>query len=352
MFNLIFEGAQAYNQVGFFLGAVICLGIGGLILGDAFYWRVHAVRASGTIAGVIANNGLYVPVYRYVSPDGQTHLAKSNTGTGSIRGKETGRAVNLLISPHNPAEACDANNYIFDIIGVVMLAPGFVLGYIALTAYPITKMTWIMAAAMILYLAERAYRIIIPRGQRVSISDWRKQLHLDQPIDPAQVKPVESFASTPEARQAQQKQQQAYKKYVPIVAAFAVILISVGVFQSYKISRLQATGLRAEGIVTRLKGEWSSGSSRSTYMYHAVVRFRTDKNVSVEFKDNFGSNPPTHQPGDKVTVLYLSENPQHEAMIDRGFLLNWTIPGIIFLFAAFLVVLALGMRRSAKLQPA
>lgn len=352
MFNLIFEGAQAYNQAGFFLGALICLGIGGFILGDAIYWRVHAVRAPGTIAGVIAKDGVYIPVYRYVSADGQTHLAKSTTGTGSVRGKETGRPVNLMISPHNPAEACDANNYIFDIIGVVMFAPGLLLGYIALTAYPITWMTWIMAAAMILYLAERGHRILIPKGQRPTIAEWRKQRHLDEPIDPAEVKPIESFAATPEAQQAQQKQRQSYKKYAPILAAFAVILASIGVYQSFKISRLQTTGLRAEGQVARLKGEWSSGSGKSTYNYYAIVRFRTDRNESVEFKDSFGSNPPSHQPGDKVTVLYLSGNPRHEAMIDRGLLLNWTIPGIIFLSAAFVVALAIGMRRSGKLQPA
>ena len=34
MFDLIFQGAQAWNQVGFFIGALVFLGIGGLILGD------------------------------------------------------------------------------------------------------------------------------------------------------------------------------------------------------------------------------------------------------------------------------------------------------------------------------
>jgi hypothetical protein len=76
MFDLIFQGAQAYNQVGFFVGAVVCLGIGGLILGNSFYWRVHALRAQGTVIGVIANGGGYIPVYRYTSADGQSHVAK------------------------------------------------------------------------------------------------------------------------------------------------------------------------------------------------------------------------------------------------------------------------------------
>jgi len=38
-------------------------------------------------------------------------------------------------------------------------------------------MTWIVAIAMIVYLAERGYRILIPKGQRVSIEEWKKQHH-------------------------------------------------------------------------------------------------------------------------------------------------------------------------------
>jgi hypothetical protein len=161
MFNLIFESIQAYNQVGFFIGALIFLGLGGFILGNAFYWRIHALRASGTIIGVIANKGVYVPVYRYALEDGQTHLAKSNTGSSSVQGKETGRIVPLMISAHNPTDAQEANSYLFDIIGIVFFVPGLWLAYTALTAYPITRMTWIMAAAMLVYLAERGYRTLI-----------------------------------------------------------------------------------------------------------------------------------------------------------------------------------------------
>jgi hypothetical protein len=49
MFNFIFSSVQAYNQVGLLLGALFCLGLGGLILGNDPYWRLHAFRASGVI---------------------------------------------------------------------------------------------------------------------------------------------------------------------------------------------------------------------------------------------------------------------------------------------------------------
>jgi len=68
--------------------------------------------------------------------------------------------------------------------------------------------------------------------------------------------------------------------------------------------------------------------------------------VTVEFKDNVGSNPPSHRPGDKVTVLYLP-NSRQDAIIDRGVWWNWAIPGIVFLSAAFIVLILIGMLRTS-----
>ena len=255
-----------------------------------------------------------------------------------------------MISAHNPTEAQEANSYLFDVIGIVFFVPGIWLGYTALTAYPITRMTWIMAVAMLVYLAERGYRILIPKGQRLSIEEWKKQHHMDETtIDLTEVKPIENIVSASAVQQSQQKQLQTYKKVVPFVGVFAVILVAIGIYQSVKITRLEAAGLRAPGEVVRLKDEYSSGSGGGHYSYHAIVRFRTEKNVTLEFKDNVGSNPPSHRPGDKVTVLYLADNPQQEAIIDRGIWWNWAIPGIVFLSAAFVVLILIGiLRQSAK----
>src|SRR5689334_1008095 len=132
MFDLFIDGIRAYNQIAMLIGAAICLGIGGLILGNSLYWRLHAERVTGTIIGVIARNGMYTPVYRYTAPDGETHEAKSDTSSGWARGKATGRTVPLLISAHNPTAARERNSYLFDIAGLVFIAPGLWLGYTAL----------------------------------------------------------------------------------------------------------------------------------------------------------------------------------------------------------------------------
>jgi hypothetical protein len=200
---------------------------------------------------------------------------------------------------------------------------------------------------MLVFLAAHGRRILIPKGQRLSIAEWRKQRGLGAAIDPAAIKPIEKILATPEA---QQTQRQANRMAAPLLAIFAVILLCVGIFQAREIARLQSSGLRAPGAVVRLKAELGSGSD-SRYTYYPIVRYRTDKNVTVEFKDNVGSNPPSYRPGDKVTVLYLADSPRQDVIIDRGPFWNWTIPGLLLFFAAGLggiLMLVLRSRASAK----
>src|SRR5262249_35356863 len=163
MFNFLVGSVQAYNQVGMFLGALACLGLGGLILGNAPYLRGPAPRGSGTVVGVIAEGNVYIPVYRYTLPNEQSCEAKSDTGSSLLRGKETGRTVPLLISPHQPTEARNAASHVTELIGLAIALPGLWLGYTALTAYPVTAMTWIMRPPMLFYLADPAYRIFVPQ---------------------------------------------------------------------------------------------------------------------------------------------------------------------------------------------
>ncbi len=347
MFDLIFSGLQAYNQVGMFIGALFCLGIGGLLLGYSLYWRVHAMRVSGTIIGVLSENSSWFPVYRYQSPDGDWHEAKSDSGSSSSRGKETGRVVPLMISAHNPCEAREAGDYLFDIFGFAFLIPGLWLGYTTLTAYPLTRMTWIMAAAFTVYAAERLRRIAIPKGERLSVAEWRKLHNRGEAgaIDLDKVKPIEALL--PPSAQAPQRQNAKFA--APLLGLFAIILLAVGVYQGNRVLRFETSGKRAQGEVVRLVAQSSSGNSGG-YTYYPVIRFRTADNLTVEFKDDVGTNPPTRRAGDKATVLYLAANPA-QAMIDRGFL-NWAIPVLLFAAGAFLVWLLTRLLPTAKPAPA
>lgn len=348
MGTYFFHATQAFDQVGLFIGALACLGLGGLILGNSLYSHLRALHVTGTIIGVVARGGTYTPVYRYTAPDGQTHEAKSDTSSGSVRGKETGRAVPLLISPHNPAEAQEANSHLFDAIGLVLIIAGIWLAYTALTAYPVTWMTWLMAAVMVIYLAERGRRIFIRKGPRPSLADWQARRGLDATgaIDLAAVTPIETITATPETQQKLQMQAKNNRRTAPFVGLCAIALLAIGIFQARDIARLESSGLRAQGEVVRLKAEMSSGHN-PRYNYFPVVRYHTDKNVGVEFKDGVGSNPPSYRPGDKVTVLYRSDDPRGDAIIDRGPLWNWAIPALLLLATALLAWLMMWMRRSA-----
>jgi hypothetical protein len=352
MFGHFIEGLQAYTQVGLMVGALTCLGLGSLILGNSLSWRLHAPRVSGTIVGVIARGDTYTPVYRYTSPDGQARQAKSHVSSGAVRGKETGRVVPLMISPHDFSDVQEADGHLIDAIGALLLGTGAVLAYAALAAYPVTWMTWLMAAIMLAYLAERGRRLLIPKAQRPSYAEWRQRRAAAAAIDPADVTPIETLIAAPEAQAKLQAQARSTRKAAPLVAAFAAVLLAVGVYETRHIVRLESSGLRAQGQVVRLKSEASAGDRQSSY--YPIVRFRTEKNVTVEFKDSVGSNPPGYRPGDTVTVLYNADNPRGDAIIDRGLVGNWAIPGLMFLGAAllgWLFAVMIAGRRAGDAQP-
>ncbi len=51
-FDTAFDAMMAWNQVGLFVGGLICLGIGLLFIADFVHWRVVAQRVKGRIAAV------------------------------------------------------------------------------------------------------------------------------------------------------------------------------------------------------------------------------------------------------------------------------------------------------------
>ena len=348
MFDLIFSGIRAYQQVGMFLGALMCLGLAGLILGDSIYWRMHARRVSGTILGVIRAGGMYTPVYRYAMPDGVTHEAKSDISSGSPSAYKTGSAVPLLVSPDNPSDAHAANNYVFDLVGLVLLVPGLWLGETALTAYPVTPMTWIMAALMLLYFAERAHGLFNRNGPRLSLRAWKQQHDpASTPINLADVKPAEQFQPAADTSQSFGAQLKKNKLALPIVALFAIIAASIGWYQGMSVAQLEANGVRTRGEVVDLKEEYSSDSHGGSYVYYPIVNFRTGDDRLITFKDSMGSNPPTHRPGDQVRVLFAPDNPGR-AMIDRG-IWNWTIPAVMVIVGVLLGWLFVYMWKQKRL---
>ena len=101
--------------------------------------------------------------------------------------------------------------------------------------------------------------------------------------------------------------------------------------------------MRTDGEIVRFVAESNSNHGGSTY--YPVVRFRTTDNEAIEFKDRIGSNPPTRHTGDKVRVLYLAATPG-QSIIDRGSVINWAIPALLLVVAAFAAWLTVKLQRA------
>lgn len=340
MFSLLISGMQAYNQVGLFFGACIFLAIGGLLAGSSFYWRVHSLRALGTIIGVIPNGKTYAPVYRYTLADGQTHVAKANIASNLVHGMTTGRKVALLISPHNPSDARQANDWTGEIIGLVFLAPGVWLGWTALTAYPITPMTWLMAAGFALYLGERALRVLRRNGPHVSIAEWIAMIRQGDAtdIDMSDVRPIESLVPQEVLKSSWRAKLRAHRKFAWVPALLVAVFLYAGLTQGEYALQLEVQGIRVPGVVAEYD---ETNNANGHWAYYAQVHFRIP-GATIQFRDSVGGNPPPLRLGEAVTVLYLPGAPW-TAIVDRGPAINMLFPELLLAGAVFCLWLVLIM---------
>jgi hypothetical protein len=121
-----------------------------------------------------------------------------------------------------------------------------------------------------------------------------------------------------------------------LTGLLAVFLLIFGIWQTTRLTDLEATGLRTEGRIINFKERWSSsfGGGESTH-YDSIVKFRTQDNREIEFDDGIGQYLPMYLLGPKVRVLYAAADPRGSAMVDLGPVLNWVIPALTLLAGPF-----------------
>lgn len=346
MFDIAFDSIAAFNQVLMFLAALFLLLIGGLIVCNYIHWRLHATRVEGTIIGVRKKGNIYRPVYRYMLPTGETHEATSDTGSSLIRGKETGSVHPLLVFPEEPWKVTPAGGFAFLFIGALILLPGFVFLYVALTAYEVTAFTVAAFLGILIYFAIHIRKYILPKAERgAKKAAWKQALREKRQtqLEASPMRPIEEFISMPEALAEKEQQAKAAKVMAPILALAAIGLIWAGVYFGNQQLALDDHGLKAEGTVVRLEESRSNNSTS----YYPVVRFENNLGHSVEFKDRAGSSPPLYRSGEKVQVLYLEDNPKGSAAIDKG-IFNWGIPLALLLFGTLLGIVSLGLFKNLR----
>ena len=341
MFDLIVGAMSALNQVGFLVAGAMCGGLGAVLVGSRLHWRLRAARVTGTVIGVRQGNNksVFYPVYRYALPNGASGEATSDTGSSATDGMRTGSQAALLVFADHPDRAADAGSYASEWIGGILVAAGAVLLYLALTMWPLTRYTWIVLIGLAFYGASKFRRVVPKPGDPPQLSLSRTVLQ--GRIGDAPVRPVEEVVSTDVAER-KAKQRTAARKAAPWLIAFGVGLLAVSVHVGRVTYELMTAGQRGAGTVVALESV-SSGDSST---YHPVVRFTDGAGEVRQFRDSAGSNPPSYRSGESVKVLYLAENPQKTATIDRG-VWNWLAPGLLVTFGAVLVLAGFRSRRAA-----
>jgi hypothetical protein len=217
MFNFFLGSRAAFHQVGMFVTALVCAGFGALLVGNAIYWALHAVRVRGEVIGVRQTTKYFNAVYHYSLPSGQSFDATSREGSSSVRGKATGTLVRLLVIPEKPGEVQEARSHVFTMIGVLLLVAAAWLFYIAVTAWPIGPMTWLVAALLIAHFGKRIYRIVFPKDKRLSLAAWQTMLRQRRAaaITSAPVQRIEDVDSLPQYQERDAQQRRNNRRFAP-----------------------------------------------------------------------------------------------------------------------------------------
>ncbi len=341
MFKLIFDVMSAWNQVGMLAGGAIVGGLGALLLGNQAHWRLRALRVSGTIIGVRETRPrIYAPVYRFLLPDGVAREGTSDTGSSSVAKLRTGATVRLMVFAQHPDTVEEADSCLSEIVGAVFMAVAAVLIYIAVTAWPLTPITWLVLALIAIYTLTRWRKAMPGNGERPSPNPLRGSTRLSAGGATAlATKPllqIEQLAADPAALTQQRGQQRLLRIIRPLTLVAGIALLVLAVQELEATAQLQSGGRRAPGEI--VSQEISSGSHSPSY--YPVVEFSPGANARIRFRDSVGSNPPSHRVGEIVTVIYLQDSPQPTARIDRGYW-NWLPAIALSLFGTLLFAASL-----------
>ncbi len=345
--DMLFNGAMAYKQVAMLLGGGFCALIGLFLLAYEGYEFLRAERVTGTVIGIEKKDGMdggdvIYPVYRYTLADGTTHQATSSVGAADPAAKRnrTGTVVSLHVMPGRPWEATPAGVPFFFIFGLSFFGPGVSLIYIALTQYPVTRMTGVILAGFALYGAYHAKGLILSKQARAAkrVRWQREREDLKKPQnEPQPTLTAEELLATPAQKAVAVQQTSGLKVAIPVCFIAGAGMLWGALHLGLKQQNLEQNGLRATGHIVRMEQSATHDGNGTHYTYCPVAAFATADGRQVSFRDRWCSNPPSGKIGDAVTVIYLAEDPSGTAMINRAARQNWIVPGALGLFGLFML---------------
>lgn len=343
-FDWLLQSFGAFNQLAVLAAALICGGIGGALLGNALFWRIHAVRVQGELIGVRRRGNVFRSVYRYALPAGGSAEGTSNEGSRSLLGRETGTRRALLVIPEHPNEAQEASSHGWSVLGALLLGAAAWLFHTAITTWPVSQWTWIAAGLLLLYCGVRIWRSILPAEKRLGAAGFKALLPRRRADDLAESPLLrsEDIRATPEWRAAEDRQRAMRRRFTPVLLLTGIALMGTGIYLGRTLVRLES-GVRVSGKVIALELRKSGGHG----VYYPIVSFETDTSIIVHFSDRVGSNPSAYHVGDAVAVIYPTGD-LRAAIIDRGWV-NWLPAALTFILGTALF--AGGARAPRKPTP-
>jgi hypothetical protein len=119
--------------------------------------------------------------------------------------------------------------------------------------------------------------------------------------------------------------------------AVGVCALCFGVWQAWEVLRLLQSAVRTQGII--LADILPDGTPSPTGVGRPLVEFTTHEGRVIRYRQNgMGATPP----GVQVPVLYLAEDPQESAKVDRPWVLWVPVVWPLFMGLGFIVLMLLG----------
>jgi Protein of unknown function (DUF3592) len=325
-----------FGQMASVLGGLFLLLLGAAILYSIAYWRLRAQQFEGVIIGIRRRGAYFHSVYRYALPGGEMREATSVQGGSSMKGRTTGRRLEIRVMADHPGEARESAAPVTWAVAVALVLGGGWLTYYSVTMWKRSAITWILFAVAAAYVGRRLWRWLAPY-----LTKMHSQLGASDAWSALPIESAETLGLSPEPNRFQVTGSKS-RRTGAIFCIAGLAILAAAYIPAHRLLLLR-TGTRTEGTVLRLESNTSNTPGNNHPGLYPVVQFTSTDGTIVHFLSRAGSNPSPYKVGDHVTVLY-QPGKQDTAMIDRG-VRNWEPVGAMLLLgAAFTTLGFVGLR--------
>lgn len=326
------EPGFLFGQMAAVLAGLFLILLGVAILYSIAYWRLHAQGVEGEIIGIRRRGPYFHSVYRYALPGGGLREATSVQGSSSLKGRNTGRRLEIRVMADHPDEAHEAAAAVTWALALALVLGGGWLTYHSVTMWKRSTITWILFALAAVYVGRRLWRWLAPYLTKMRSQPGASDAWSALPIETA-----ETLGGSPEANRVQVTSSKSRRTGM-IFCITGLVIFAIAYIPVHKLLLLR-TGTRTEGTVLQLDRDTSNRPGNNHPGLYPVVQFTSTDGAIMHFLDRVGANPSPYKVGDSVPVLY-QPGKQDTAMIDRG-IRNWEPVGAMLLLGTAFTTLGL-----------